>query len=254
MIVLVPVYQPGKDLLRLVDDLADAGWDGPPVVVDDGSGPGATAVLAAARERGCTVLRRRVNRGKGVVLKTGFRYVASHHPGRDVVCVDADGQHRAGDVRLVAQRMRDTGALTLGVRRFAGDVPLRSRFGNAVTREAFHLATGCPLRDTQTGLRAYPARLLDRLAAIPGSRFEYEMNVLLHAVRDGWPIEQVEIPTRYRGGNSASHFSALVDSARIYAALAGFAATRPLAGARSSGPGPSTGAPPAPADRPAARR
>lgn len=254
MIVLVPVYQPGSDLLRLVDDLAVAGGDGHPVIVDDGSGPAATGVLAAARERGCTVLRRRVNRGKGVVLKTGFRYVAAHHPGRDVVCVDADGQHRAGDVRLVARRMRDTGALALGVRRFTGEVPLRSRFGNAVTREAFHLATGYPLRDTQTGLRAYPARLLDRLAAIPGSRFEYEMNVLLRAVRDGWPIEQVEIPTRYRGDNSTSHFSSLVDSARIYAALVGFAATRPLAGPDRTSPDQPTGAPPSPAQLPTPRR
>ncbi|MGR6320269.1 glycosyltransferase family 2 protein [Micromonospora soli] len=231
MIVLMPVYQPGKHLLRLVDDLAEAapGWH--PVVVDDGSGPAAADVLAAARERGCTVLRRRVNRGKGVVLRTGFRHVATRHPGRDVVCVDADGQHRAADVLRVAERLRDTPGIVLGVRRFEGDVPLRSRAGNALTAAVFRLATGCRVRDTQTGLRAYPAGLLDWLGSIPGERFEYEMNVLLRAARAGRPIDQVPIATHYQADNASSHFSALADSARIYGPLLRFAAARLLTAA-----------------------
>ncbi|MET7968828.1 glycosyltransferase family 2 protein [Micromonospora sp. NPDC005305] len=232
MIVLVPVYRPGDRLPRLVDDLTAALPAAHVVVVDDGSGPTSAGVLAAARDRGATVLRRRVNRGKGIVLKTGFRYAVGHHPGRDVVCVDADGQHLIPDVARVADRMRDTGALALGVRRFDGEVPLRSRFGNAATRAAFRLATGVPVRDTQTGLRACPAGLLGWLRTVPGERFEYEMNVLLHAARAGLPIAQVPIATRYQAGNASSHFSALTDSARIYGPLARFAAARLLAPGR----------------------
>ncbi|MGY0007536.1 glycosyltransferase family 2 protein [Micromonospora sp. I033] len=265
MIVLVPVYRPGDRLPRLVGDLAAALPSAHVVVVDDGSGPTAAGVLAAAREQGATVLRRRANRGKGVVLKTGFRYVAGHHPGHDVVCVDADGQHRIPDVVRVADRMRGTGALALGVRRFDGEVPLRSRFGNAATRVAFRLATGRHVRDTQTGLRAYPAGLLGWLRTVPGERFEYEMNVLLHAARAGRPIEQVPIATHYRGGNASSHFSSVADSARIYAPLVRFAATRLFApgardgdaapaGVRSSRPTPATRTPGAGAGSPPARR
>ncbi|MET8835038.1 glycosyltransferase family 2 protein [Micromonospora sp. NPDC004540] len=235
MIVLVPVYRPKDRLPRLVDDLAAALPAAHVVVVDDGSGPTAAEVLAAARDRGATVLRRRINRGKGIVLKTGFRYAAIHHPGRDVVCVDADGQHLIPDVVRVADRMRDTGTLTLGVRRFDGEVPLRSRFGNAATRAAFHLATGRRVEDTQTGLRAYPAALLGWLGTVPGERFEYEMNVLLHAARAGGPITQVGIATRYQAGNASSHFSSLTDSARIYRPLVRFAAARLFAADRHSG-------------------
>ncbi|MEW2331726.1 glycosyltransferase family 2 protein [Micromonospora chersina] len=236
MIVLVPVYRPGDRLPRLVDDLTAALPAAHVLIVDDGSGPTAAGVLAAARERGATVLRRRVNRGKGVVLKTGFRYATRHHPGHDVVCVDADGQHLIPDVVRVADRMRDTGALTLGVRRFDGEVPLRSRFGNVLTRAAFHLATGRRVRDTQTGLRAYPAGLLGWLRTVPGERFEYEMNVLLHASRAGRPIEQVPIVTHYQGGSS--HFSSLTDSARIYGPLVRFAAARLLVPGRATGDAP----------------
>ncbi|MGC4897089.1 glycosyltransferase family 2 protein [Micromonospora sp. DT31] len=226
MIVLVPAYRPGDRLPPLVAELTAALPGVCVLVVDDGSGPAADGVLAAARDRGATVLRRRANRGKGVVLRTGFRYAATRHGGHDVVCVDADGQHDVPDVCRVVERMRVTGAATLGVRRFDGQVPARSRFGNTATRLAFRLATGRDVRDTQTGLRAYPAGLLPWLATVPGDRFEYEMNVLLGAARVGLPIEQVDIATRYHAGNSGSHFSALADSVRIYRPLLGVAAAR----------------------------
>ncbi|WP_431879798.1 glycosyltransferase family 2 protein [Micromonospora marina] len=226
MIVLVPVYRPGDRLPPLVGDLRAALPGADVLVVDDGSGPSAAGVLDAARDRGATVLRRRVNRGKGVVLRTGFRYASTRHPGRDVVCVDADGQHGVPDVCRVVDRMRATGAPALGVREFDGEVPARSRFGNAATRVAFRLATGRDVRDTQTGLRAYPAALLGWLTTIPGDRFEYEMTVLLRMVRAGLPVEQVDIVTRYHGDNSGSHFSALADSVRIYRPLAASAVAR----------------------------
>ncbi|MCO1618014.1 glycosyltransferase family 2 protein [Micromonospora tulbaghiae] len=253
MIVLVPVYRPGDRLPPLVGDLRAALPGADVLVVDDGSGPAAAGVLGAARAEGATVLRRRVNRGKGVVLRTGFRYASAHRPGRDVVCVDADGQHGVTDVCGVAERMRVTGAPTLGVRRFDGEVPARSRFGNAATRMAFRLATGLDVRDTQTGLRAYPAALLGWLTTVPGDRFEYEMAVLLRLVRAGVPVEQVDIATHYHGDNSGSHFSALADSVRIYRPLAASAVARlagrsevdavPAAAVTTSRPTPATRTP-----------
>ena len=236
MIVLVPVYRPGDRLPPLVGNLRAALPGAGVLVVDDGSGPAADGVLRAARDQGATVLRRRVNRGKGVVLRTGFRYASAHLPGRDVVCVDADGQHGVPDVCAVAERTRATGATTLGVREFDGEVPARSRFGNAATRVAFRLATGRDVRDTQTGLRAHPAALLGWLTTIPGDRFEYEMNVLLRVVRAGLPVEQVDIATRYHGDNSGSHFSALADSVRIYRPLAASALARVTGRSEVDGP------------------
>lgn len=223
MLVLVPAYQPGEPLRTLLTGLRDESAD--VVVVDDGSGPSSADVLQAAGDLGCTVLRHDTNRGKGAALKTGFRYVAQAHPGHDVVCADADGQHSLADIRQVAAAVHSTGRMVLGVRRFDRRTPLRSRFGNTVTQVLFHAATGRHVTDTQTGLRGYPAHLLDRLVSIPGDRFEYEMNILLCAARDGVPIEQRQITTTYLDGNASSHFGALRDSARIYRPLLRFAAS-----------------------------
>jgi putative flippase GtrA len=222
VIVLVPAYEPDARLLALLDALRTAAPDAHLLVVDDGSGPAFAPVFDAARQCGCVVLTHPVNRGKGAALRTGFRYAVDHHPGEDVVCADSDGQHSPGDVLRVATRVRDGGKLVLGVRAFTGAVPLRSRFGNAVTRTLFRLATGQDVRDTQTGLRAYAAPLLTWLLTVPGDRFEYELNVLLQAVRRRLPIDEIGIETIYLDGNASSHFHPVVDSLRIYGPLLPF--------------------------------
>ena len=221
-IVLLPVFKPGPHLSELVTALLpEVLQPAHVVIVDDGTGPAADARLAEIEALGCTVLRLPVNRGKGVALKTGLQHIRSRYPGFAVVCADGDGQHSAADIRAVAER-GGPGRIVLGVRRF-DRMPPRSRLGNTVTQVVFRAATGRTVTDTQTGLRAYPADLLGRLCAVPGERFEYEMNVLLHAARTGHPIDEVPIPATYLKGNAGSHFSGLADSARIYLPLLRYA-------------------------------
>jgi glycosyltransferase involved in cell wall biosynthesis len=219
MIVLLPVYRPGPHLLTLTAKLCETASTAAVVVVDDGSGPASTGVFESVEDLGCTVLRHPTNRGKGVALRTGFRHVARTHPDHDVVSADADGQHSVADIERVAAHIGDTGRIVLGVRSFDTGVPVRSRIGNAFTRALFRAATGRDVRDTQTGLRGYPAPLLPWLLGVPGDRFEYEMNVLLRAAHEGRPIDEVQVATTYLRGNASSHFGSVTDSVRIYRAL-----------------------------------
>ncbi|WP_033338711.1 glycosyltransferase family 2 protein [Catenuloplanes japonicus] len=231
MIVLIPAYEPDTQLIDLI--IALAGHD--VVVVDDGSGPRFAAVFAEARARGADVLTHDRNRGKGAALKTGFAHIAAHRPGRDVVCADSDGQHRPADIVAVAARLASGRAdLVLGARHFTGVVPPRSRFGNAATRLVFRLATDRALTDTQTGLRAYPARHLPWLCTVPGARFEYEQRLLLRAVRARWTIDEHPIATVYLAANASSHFRPLHDSLRVLGPLLAYAASSVLAYAASS--------------------
>ncbi len=221
-IVLIPAYEPdGKliDLLRRLDSHTV-------VVVDDGSGPAYAHIFDRARSLGATVVTHDRNRGKGFALKTGFAYVRRHLPGHGVVCADSDGQHRPEDIDAVAARLAETdAAMVLGVRRFTGDVPARSKLGNTLTRVLFRAVTGRNIIDTQTGLRAYPARMLAWLGQTGGDRFEYELRLLLRAARERLRIEQVEIATIYLEHNASSHFRPVRDSLRIYRPLLAFAAS-----------------------------
>lgn len=223
MIILIPAYEPDAHLLELIDAILAADPGLTLVLVDDGSGPAYRHIFDGAARLGCRIIRHPVNRGKGHALKAGFGFAAEHFPGQDVVCADSDGQHSVVDILRVAERAGgNPAAMVLGSRTFAGDVPARSRFGNAATRWLFRLATGERVHDTQTGLRGYPATMLPWLRSVRGERYEYELNVLLEAKAAGYGIDSLDIATIYLDHNSASHFRPLADSVRIYAPLLKF--------------------------------
>ena len=223
MIILIPAYEPNRHLTALVRSLQEADPWLTIVVVDDGSGPEYKDMFDAVARLGCYVLSYAVNGGKGHALRRGFAFIAAEFPGQDVVCADSDGQHPVVDILAVADRVRSvTGAMVLGCRNFSGDVPVRSKFGNTVTRGLFRLATGQRITDTQTGLRGYRADMLPWLLTVHGERYEYELNLLLEAKQAGFGIDSVEIATVYLDHNSGSHFRPIADSLRIYAPLLKF--------------------------------
>jgi hypothetical protein len=136
------------------------------------------------------------------------------------VTADADGQHDPAGIRSVATRFAQSPeALVLGTRAFDGQIPLRSRLGNSVTRHVVRFAVGHRLSDTQTGLRAIPRGLLERLLRIAAIGYEFELEMLIVAKHLGIPVIQQPIRTIYAPGNPTSHFQPLRDSMRIYFVL-----------------------------------
>ena len=223
-IALIPAYEPETLLIELLEKLKGCGFEN--VVVDDGSGSEYADIFEQAAKY-AVVLTHPVNYGKGRALKTGLIYIQGHF-GNDVVVVtvDADGQHRVEDAAMlthVAEHHEDT--LVLGSRKLQGKVPLRSRFGNAVTRFVYRMSTGLKVYDTQTGLRAFCGELIPRMLDIAGERYEYEMNVLLDFARSRIPIREEEIKTIYIGSNESSHFDTIKDSIRVYKEILKFSAS-----------------------------
>lgn len=219
-ILLIPAFQPGSELEHVVAEVQRQNGDGVVagvVVVDDGSDARCGAVFArVAALGGVTVLRHAVNLGKGAALKTGFNHCLLTWPEAcGVVTADADGQHAAADILKVARRLAERPeALILGAREFPANIPLRSRFGNILTRFVFLLFTGKRLRDTQTGLRGWPAEQCRESLRVPIQGYDFELDALVRS--RGGVIEEVGIETIYLDGNRASHFNPLRDSLRIY--------------------------------------
>ena len=227
--LIIPAYKPDEKLLGLLARFkGDA--DFVPVVVDDGSGPEYRRIFDALPE-GVTLLTHPENRGKGAALKTAFKYVLESCPQcGQAVTADADGQHRYEDIkRVCAAAAQRPEALVLGSRKFEGDVPLRSRLGNGITRHVFSIASGVKVYDTQTGLRAMGREGMRRFAQVPGDRYEYEINMLLTAAQSGMPIQEEWIETVYLDDNASSHFNPFKDSLKIYLCILKFSASSLLA-------------------------
>ena len=214
--VIIPALNPLPILLTLLKDLQQQGLKNI-LLIDDGSSAEFQGVFKAASEMGAMVLRQPVNLGKGAALKNAFEN-ASAQGYLAVVTVDADGQHSATDAARIARQVLEEKApiCVLGVRSFASEVPLRSRFGNLLTRQIFRAFSSIRVSDTQTGLRGFSADLLPLLCKVPGQRYEFEMKMLLWLAEAKLPIKEIPIDTIYIDDNAHSHFNPIVDSLRIY--------------------------------------
>ncbi len=223
--VLIPAYEPEETMIGLLQELREkTDWN--IVIVDDGSGPDFAPLFDKAREY-AAVTGYLENHGKGYAMRRGMVYIKQYFPETDIIItMDADGQHKVADAMRVVKKSASLGrSLVIGSRAFTGKIPLRSRFGNRMTRLVYSLATGSKVTDTQTGLRAFHMDSLEYMLTIPGDRYEYEMTMLLQCPRDGIPIVEVPIETVYLNDNESSHFNPLKDSIRIYKDILKFCAS-----------------------------
>jgi glycosyltransferase involved in cell wall biosynthesis len=217
--LIIPALNPTTVLVTLVKQLFEIGFRHI-FLINDGSAPDCVAPFHAAAALGAHVITHEHNLGKGRALKSGFQY-SQDKKFKVTITLDADGQHLPSDTLAVAKMAlsQTVSSAVLGVRRFVGDVPLRSRFGNELTQWIFWKISGVRVGDTQTGLRAFPADMLPRLLLLKGDRYEYEMNVLIGLAESKCSIIEVPIETVYLDANSGSHFRPMLDSIRIYSVL-----------------------------------
>ncbi|MFH1059433.1 MAG: bifunctional glycosyltransferase family 2/GtrA family protein [Pseudomonadota bacterium] len=219
--LLIPAYNPGPVLIELVDQLWAAGFTDL-VVVDDGSAEAFQPVFSQLNQGGrVTLLRNAVNLGKGAALKYGFNHIYNQHRRETdhlgVITADADGQHLPADIAKIAEALAEhRDSLVLGVRTFAGQVPLRSRLGNEITKVVFRFLVGASIRDTQTGLRGVPLGLIPLFLPIKANRYEFELDMLIQCATEERAIVQVPIATVYIEDNKSSHFNPVTDSLKIY--------------------------------------
>lgn len=214
-IALIPAYEPNIKLVNLVDKLKQK--DIKIVVVDDGSGENYKQIFSKICPK-ADIISYSVNKGKGFALKKGLEFINKKFNGNYVVVtMDADGQHTVQDaIKLCNYIENNPNQLVLGKRVRSKNTPLKSRLGNSITKFIYKISTGIDIYDTQTGLRAFSNKLINKMLKVEGNRYEYEMNVLLKLPKEGVKIKEIEIKTIYIDNNSGSHFNALKDSFRIY--------------------------------------
>jgi dolichol-phosphate mannosyltransferase len=219
-VILIPSLEPDERLPAYIQKLTESGF-GHVVVVDDGSSAPYQEIFSRIESIApqVIVLHHDVNHGKGVALKTGYKWIQENLPEiSGVITADADGQHTVPDcVHLAEELEKGKRALYLGARDFSlPNVPPKSRTGNRFTSGLFFLMYGQWLQDTQTGLRAFRKEDLQMMIDVEGDRFEYEMNVLIACVRQKLPIISITIETVYENENKGTHYHPFRDSMRIF--------------------------------------
>lgn len=214
---VIPCYNPPKVFSNIILELSQMGVRDV-IIIDDGSNN--KRIFSIANKKGYTVIEHNTNKGKGEAIKSGIRYYRKHFIDKykGIVMIDCDGQHRVWDMDKVGQEMIHSDKFTMGVRNFNIDgVPFRNKMGNKITSLVFKWMFGVYIKDTQTGLRGVPNRLIDTVLRTDGERYEYEINMLIDIVKMKEEIKEVEIETVYDNNEKRySYFNPFKDSYRIY--------------------------------------
>ena len=170
----------------------------PVLVVDDGS---ADETAERAAEAGATVVRQLPNQGKGVALRTGFRW-AIDHSAEAAITLDGDGQHDPAEIpRFLEAWAAGAPDLVVGRRNFRSMPPAR-RLANELGTLAFSWAVERRIPDNQSGFRLVSRRLMEATLASDEAGFEFEVEMIVTAIRAGWTIAWVPIRTIYAGQTS----------------------------------------------------
>ncbi|MBL7545931.1 MAG: glycosyltransferase family 2 protein [Bdellovibrionaceae bacterium] len=223
--IVIPTYNPSALLMKTLADLNDdpciAGMN--KVVVNDGSTNGLNFLQQVASDQSFFLIQLKTNRGKGAAIKEAIRYILSQGwPVEFLVTVDSDGQHLAKDVsRVIESASQNTTAIHVGSRRLEKDkTPWRSFFGNFFSRMLFSCLYGSELKDTQSGLRAYPKHFFPTLLSLQSDRYDFEMEAIIRAMQSKVCIAETQIDTVYLMQNKSSHFRPFLDSYRVLRVMA----------------------------------
>ncbi len=196
--VVMPAYNAARTLERTYRDIPHEIVDHI-ILVDDVSQDDTVAI---ARELGLDVILHRQNRGYGGNQKTC--YDRALEIGADVVIMlHPDYQYDATRIpALIEPILSGRADLTLGSRflgdPLAGGMPRWKYLSNRFLTGVENLVFGLRLSEYHTGFRAYSRRLIESLPYHENSDdFVFDQQLIAQAVRGGFRIEEIAVPTRY---------------------------------------------------------
>lgn len=203
VLIVVPAFNEEKSLPAVIADLEKHSQRNI-LVIDDGSEDRTSRVIP---RRNVKTIRHLLNRGLGAALGTGFKY-AKDQDFDILVTFDADGQHRARDIKELLAPLKDqTADVVIGSRLIRPDgMPWDRRLLNQISNWVTQLLYGVKATDTLSGLRAFNRRAIENIT-IKTDRMEVSNEFFKEIRRNKLRVCEVPVVAIYteysrRGGQS----------------------------------------------------
>lgn len=220
-IAIVPAYNEEKTVGAVLAEIKEACPDFDILVVNDGS-TDLTAEVAATVP-GARVVTLPFNLGIGGAVQTGFLYARKH--GYDVaVQIDADGQHRPAEVRLLLDPiLKDEADMVVGSR-FMEKGGYRGRATRRLGIRIFYLTNrlllGERITDSTSGFRAYNGKAI----VLAGEAYpdDYpEPEAIFIFKKNGLRIREVPVQMgdRRAGRSSIGFFESIYYMVKVFLAI-----------------------------------
>lgn len=193
VVACIPAYNEEKNIAKVI--IQTKKYADKIVVCDDGS-EDMTAEIA--ENLGAIVLKHANNMGKGAALKTALKYAKQLNPDV-IVALDADGQHDPNEIpKLIKPVIEEEADLVIGSRYVEGsktETPFYRRIGLKIIN---WLSGKGRVRDTQSGFRAYPSKVVDLILQCEAKGYGIESEQLALALKNQLKIVEVPVTMRYK--------------------------------------------------------
>lgn len=175
-VVVLPVYNEAPTVSGVLDAVRRI-FDGPLIVVDDGSDDGTSSLLAVRDD--IDLVTHPANLGYGASLIDGFS-AALATGAEAVVTMDCDGQHEPAHIPEFLAALDEcaivSGSRYLPESRSVGTAPTERQGVNRRVTEVINHATGWSITDAFCGFKSYRAEALSRLTLTePGYAMPLEL-------------------------------------------------------------------------------
>ncbi len=210
--VIIPAYNPGKNILRVINAIRAVDRYIQIIVIDDGSTDGAISSVEA--EQSMFIDTHPMNKGKGAAIKSGVR-CARQKGFRYGLFLDADMQHDPALIHeFIECREMNRTDMVLGVRSFyKTGMPFHRILSNSITSFLISIRVGRRIHDSQCGYR-----LVDlTIPAFDQCRyqgFQFESEFLVKSIYTGSAYYELAVPTIYHR-SSFSSISNICDTFRF---------------------------------------
>ena len=160
-LIIVPAYNEGENIERVINNLKDNFPQYDYIVINDGSRDNTEQIC---REKGFNFISHPVNLGLAGAVQTGMKYAYKH--GYDAaVQYDGDGQHDARFISPMLEELKAGNDVVIGSRFVTEKKPHSLRMlGSNMIQFAIRLTTGKTIKDPTSGMRMYNKKLIEKLA------------------------------------------------------------------------------------------
>ena len=205
--IILPAKNEAEGLRGTLPALRVAYPEAEIIVVDDGSTDDTARVAA---EAGARVLSSPYSMGNGAAIKRGARAAS----GEILVFMDADGQHGAGHVCALLDKLDEGYDMVVGARDRSGQANLHRGLANGFYNRLASWMTGHRIADLTSGFRAVRADKFKEFLHLLPNGFSYPTTSTMAFFRSAYPVAYVPIPVARRVGNG-SHIRPLKDGVRF---------------------------------------
>lgn len=224
--VLVPCYNEGKTIEKVVTDFKRVLPEAVIYVYDNNSTDGTAEIAAKAG----AVVRHEYYQGRGNVIRRMFQEV-------DAECylmVDGDDTYPAESAREMADKVLERNVdMVVGDRLSSTYFEENKRpfhnFGNSIVRWGINTFFKNDIKDIMTGYRAFSYRFVKTFPVL-SKGFEIETEMSIHAIDKNMFVENVVIDYRDRPEGSVSKLNTYSDGIKVIGTIVRlFQTYRPLA-------------------------